>query len=118
MNSDPIAEPAVTETAAPSFKDNLSMRSSGERCDKIFYVALKLKDSAKRKRFLERACARDAQLRSAVEELLDIYAKADRFFGELSSALGLDGNSLYREFCFTDAQIRPSHPHVLPCVDR
>jgi len=108
----------VTETAAPSFKDNLSMWSSGERCDKIFQVALKLKDSAKRKRLLERACARDAQLRDAVKEHLANYAEADRFFREVSSALGLDGNSLHREFCFTDTQIKPPHPHTLPCVDK
>ena len=49
MNSDPIAEPAAAKTAAPSFKD------TRDCCDKIFYVALKLKEPAKRKRFLERA---------------------------------------------------------------
>ena len=50
MNSDQIADLATAETAAPSFKDNLSRQISRERCDKIFYVALKLKNPAKRKR--------------------------------------------------------------------
>jgi hypothetical protein len=111
MNSDPITGPAAG-TAARSFRD------TPNRCDKIFYVALKFKEPSERKRFLERACVGDEQLRSAVEEHLATYAEADRFFEKLGSALGHDENKLHREFCDPDAQVRPPHSHTLPCVDK
>jgi serine/threonine protein kinase len=63
------------------------MDSTLQREETVFYAALKIADPAQRKVFVEQACAGDAQLRAAVEELLVTQDDAERFFVEGKSAL-------------------------------
>src|SRR5882757_7114591 len=53
----------------------------------VFDVALEVTDPAQRKMFLDKACADDAELRAAVEELLATQGDADQFFAESASSL-------------------------------
>src|SRR5215475_2669554 len=61
-----------------------------QREETVFYAALKISDPARRKVFVEQACAGDVQLRAAVEELLVTQDDAERFFVEGKSALAAD----------------------------
>jgi serine/threonine protein kinase/tetratricopeptide (TPR) repeat protein len=53
----------------------------------VFYAALDVTDPAQRRQFLDEACAGDAELRAAVEELLKTQADAEQFFAEGASSL-------------------------------
>jgi len=53
----------------------------------VFDAALEVTDPAQRKLFLDQACAGDAELRAAVEELLATQGDAEQFFAESASAL-------------------------------
>jgi hypothetical protein len=53
----------------------------------IFYEALQIADLEERQAFLEGACGGDAELRKAVDDLLDIHASAEMFFLAESSEL-------------------------------
>ena len=80
----------------------------------ICFAALNVPDAALRATFLERACAGDARLRSAVEELLLAHAGAEDFFAQGRAAVNapaLDAQtaaalrSAAAEMDFTDEQI-------------
>jgi serine/threonine protein kinase len=60
----------------------------------MFYAALELNDPAQRRLFLNQACAGDAGLLSAVEELLKSQTDAEQFFAEGASSLDLPANEL------------------------
>ncbi|HUA69356.1 MAG TPA: serine/threonine-protein kinase, partial [Candidatus Saccharimonadales bacterium] len=60
----------------------------------VFDAALEMTDPAQRRLFLDEACAGNAGLRSAVEELLSTQAEAERFFTEGSSSLAELTNEL------------------------
>lgn len=49
---------------------------------KSLLLALCIKDEAKRKSFLERACARNPVMRAEIEALLAMQADAEEFFAE------------------------------------
>ena len=66
------------------------MSASSERQDKIFFAALGLKDAARRKAFLDRACGNDPELRAAVEALLAVQPEVEKFFAECSPGLTLE----------------------------
>ena len=53
----------------------------------VFYAALDVADPAQRRQFLDQACASDAELRVAVEELLAVHADSEQFFGDCASSL-------------------------------
>ena len=53
----------------------------------VFYAALDVADPAQRRQFLDQACASDAELRAAVEELLAVHAGSEQFFGDCASSL-------------------------------
>jgi serine/threonine protein kinase len=53
----------------------------------LFYEALEVADPTKRKLFLDQACAGDAELRAAVEELLATQGDAEQFFAESAPSL-------------------------------
>src|SRR5882757_6391488 len=53
----------------------------------VFDAALEVTDPAQRKLFLDQACAGDAELRAAVEELLATQGEAEQFFAESASSL-------------------------------
>ena len=53
----------------------------------LFYEALEVADLAKRKLFLDQACAGDAELRAAVEGLLATQGEAEEFFAESTSSM-------------------------------
>jgi serine/threonine protein kinase len=49
------------------------------KTDSIFWSAVGMADPAERNRYLDEACADDPKLRSALDELLAAYPKADQF---------------------------------------
>jgi len=53
----------------------------------VFDAALEVTDPVQRKSFLDQACAGDAELRAAVEELLATQGDAEEFFAESASSL-------------------------------
>jgi serine/threonine protein kinase len=53
----------------------------------VFNAALDVPDPAQRRQFLDQACAEDAELRAAVEELLATQCDAEQFFAESASSL-------------------------------
>ena len=53
----------------------------------VFDAALEVTDPVQRKLFLDQACAGDAELRTAVEELLATQGDAEQFFAESASSL-------------------------------
>src|ERR1700733_4860258 len=53
----------------------------------MFDAALEVTDPVQRKLFLDQACAGDAELRAAVEELLATQGDAEQFFAESASSL-------------------------------
>ncbi len=57
------------------------MKTATERAEEIFYAALELKTQEERRAFLDRACAGDAGLREAVEEMLSVQPEVEKFFG-------------------------------------
>jgi hypothetical protein len=57
-----------------------------ERAEEIFCAALEVSEPAARRAFLEQACAGDAGLRSAVEEMLAEQGNVKKLFGEDSPA--------------------------------
>jgi serine/threonine protein kinase len=63
------------------------MDAAIQREETVFYAALKVEDPVQRKLFLDQACAGDAGLRSAVEELLRTQGEAERFFNDGGSAV-------------------------------
>src|SRR6516225_9715063 len=63
------------------------MDAAIQREETVFYAALKVEDPVQRKLFLDQACAGDAVLRSAVEELLRTQGEAERFFSDGGSAV-------------------------------
>ena len=67
----------------------------------VFEAALEVTGPAQRKSFLDQACAGDAELRAAVEELLATQGDAEQFFAESASSL----TTLASEFKSAVAQI-------------
>jgi eukaryotic-like serine/threonine-protein kinase len=63
------------------------MDAATERVEEIFYAALEVKALDERKAFLDRACAGDSQVRSAVEEMLLSQTDVEEFFRDGSPAL-------------------------------
>ena len=53
----------------------------------VLVAALNLSDPSLRRRFLDRACAGDARLRAAVEELLRADADAEQYFDQCRAAV-------------------------------
>ena len=53
----------------------------------VFYAALDVADPAQRRQFLDLACAGDAELRVAVEELLAAHVDSGQFFADCASSL-------------------------------
>ena len=53
----------------------------------VFYAALDVADPAQRREFLAQACASDAELRAAVEELLAAHADTEQFFDDCASSV-------------------------------
>ena len=53
----------------------------------VFYAALDVADPAQRRQFLDQACASDAELRAAVEELLAAHADTEQFFDDCASSV-------------------------------
>jgi hypothetical protein len=53
----------------------------------VFYAALDVADPAQRWQFLDQACASDAELRVAVEELLAVHADSEQFFADCAFTL-------------------------------
>ena len=53
----------------------------------MFYAALDVADPAQRRQFLDQACASDAELRVAVEELLAVHADSEQFFDDCASSV-------------------------------
>ena len=70
------------------------MKPSTPLEDGVYYAAIQIEDPARRKAFLDQACAGDAQLRAAVEELLDARAGAERLFAQGALALNLSAETL------------------------
>jgi serine/threonine protein kinase len=69
------------------------MNAAANQEEIIFDVARKLTDPARRKVFLDQACADDADLRLRVEELLVVQNDAEHFFAEGGSALRFPGGN-------------------------
>jgi len=65
-------------------------------------------DPAKRKLFLDQACAGDAELRAAVEELLATQGDAEQFFAESASSLTPLASDLERAAVLAQAQDKPN----------
>jgi hypothetical protein len=70
------------------------MKAASQWEDLVYDAALKVKEGPERRTFLDQACAGDAQLRAAVEDLLSTQAEAERFFAEGSSALKISAEAL------------------------
>ena len=70
------------------------MKAAAHWEDLVYDAALQVKDPAERKVFLDQACAGDAGLRAAVEELLATQAEAERFFADGSLALKVSAESI------------------------
>src|ERR1035438_5574935 len=70
------------------------MKAASHWEDLVYEAALRVKDSDERRIFLDQACAGDAQLRAAVEEMLSTQAEAERFFAEGTSALKISAEAL------------------------
>ena len=68
---------------------NVTMKSDRETEDAVFYAALNVSDPAQRKRFLDQACAGQAELRAEVESLLAGEAEAEQRFAKGGAALNL-----------------------------
>ncbi len=62
-----------------------------QQIDAIFFTALNLADEVQQRAFLDRACAGDSALRTAVERLLSEHAASEDFFAESSASLRLSG---------------------------
>ncbi len=65
------------------------MSATKQMEDAVFYAAVSLTDPAERLRFLEQACAGNAELRAGVEEMLAAHAEAEPFFARGREALAL-----------------------------
>ena len=63
------------------------MDAAREQVEEIFCAALELEVPDERRAFLDRACAEDVKLRSAVEQMLASQADVEEFFREGSPAL-------------------------------
>src|SRR4051794_4513586 len=63
------------------------MSTPDSREKAVFYAALDVTDPAQRRKFLDEACAGDAELRAAVDELLKGQGDAEQFFVEGASSL-------------------------------
>src|SRR5271167_2626054 len=63
------------------------MDVSLQREESLFCAALEITDPGLRAAFLDRECAGDAELRSAIGELLAAQSGADKFFKKVSQAL-------------------------------
>ena len=70
----------------------------------VFEAALEMADPAQRKLFLDRACAGDAELRAAVEELLATQGDAEQFFAESASSLTTLASELRSAIAQTEAR--------------
>jgi serine/threonine protein kinase len=70
------------------------MKAASQWEDLVYEAALKVKDPDERKTFLDQACAGDAELRAAVEEMLSTQAEAERFFAGGASALKISAEAL------------------------
>ena len=61
--------------------------ASIQRAEEVFYAALDVEGSNERRAFLDRACAGDLNLRSAVETMLSSQSDVERFFLDSLPAL-------------------------------
>lgn len=59
----------------------------------MFYIALCIKDEARRKAFLEQTCAKNPEMRVEVESLLAVQADAEKFFTDVNPQTGGSGHS-------------------------
>src|SRR5262245_23068756 len=55
------------------------MVEQSSKTDSLFWSALGIADPVERDRFLDSVCAKDADLRAELEELLAAYPKVERF---------------------------------------
>lgn len=71
------------------------MSALSQREEEIFIEAQKLPTAPERKAYLDNACRGEDDLRSRIEELLDIQADAEKFFAEGKAALipGVNGTT-------------------------
>jgi len=76
----------------------------------VFLAALEVADLAKRRLFLDQACAGDAELRAAVEELLTTQADAEQFFAEGVSSLISPADGIEPAASPTNARIFEEKP--------
>ncbi len=71
-------------------KPNMSTSKSME--DAVFYAAASISDLAQRQQFLDQACARNPELRAAVEGLLSARDEAETFFAKSRSTMQLSAD--------------------------
>ena len=60
----------------------------------LLYEAVMLADPAKRSAFLDQACAGNSNLRTRMEEILVIHAKAEKFFASIELATCLKADDI------------------------
>ena|ERR1035438_6384372 len=63
------------------------MNPTNQREEEVFCAALNVPDSARRQKFLDRACGKDAGFRAEIESLLAAQPEAERFFNGTALAL-------------------------------
>jgi hypothetical protein len=71
----------------------------------LFYEALQVGDPAEREAYLRQACAGDAVLREAVDQLLAAHAGAEAVFRQGSAAMMPPGGSDAETGAYTDASV-------------
>ena len=98
---DPDPNPRVI---SPPFWGAKSTPSSGETTEPlakleeaICLAALEVPDPARRKSFLDRACAGDERLKASVEEMLTAHAGAEKFFARGRAAINASVSALAGE---------------------
>src|SRR5262245_48266962 len=64
------------------------MSTSGPRVQQIFAAAIEMTDPTERRSYIERACAKDMELRQEVESLLAAHAQSSTFLERPPAALG------------------------------
>ena len=82
------------------------MKPTSHLEEAICIAALEIADPAQREKFLERACAGDAALRSAVREMLSLHQDAEKFFLRGKSAVA----SAQMDFAPGESQIPAKSP--------
>jgi eukaryotic-like serine/threonine-protein kinase len=76
----------------------------------VCLAALEVRDPARRQAFLDRACAGDERLKTAVEEMLSAHADAEQFFARGRAAVNASANA------FAGAVV-PSNGEAAPKVE-